>query len=607
MKKWHSKSRKILSAITAAVVLFASCSGYFVKDVSVKADTLAKKSSNIHQHSYMYNDVYKPLSNWANPVCSYLFTEGGDILTRVEKVHESDGDSIVVEQYEKADFSLKSASTIPMELSKFGGFYAGENYNYFVFGQDNPEGQDTCEVLRVVQYTKDWTRIASASVYGANTFTIFEGGSLQMCESGNTLYIRTCHEMYQSSDCLNHQSNMTICYNSSSHIITDESNVNCWGTGYVSHSFNQLIKVDGNDMVTMDHGDAYPRAFVLMKYEDAAGREMFDKRPSSVQILSFSGETGDNRTGASVGGLEASRTNYLTAYTTVDQEFPYTTVRNISVAAVSKSDFSASSLQTTQYTSFEGSGLQSASNPVLVKISENEFMLMWEIYDADAMDTVGKYFGTHTIQYVKIDGEGKPLGEVNTAEGDLSDCQPLVLGNEIMWYVTNAGTPVFYELDTTTEKLTSTYTEVPPTATPVSTDKPITKTPQPTATKKPATNSKTRRTVPVYTTNTRTTQGTTTTTVPKVKGLTAKNLKGKKMKCSWNKVQNASYYSVQIARNRSFTKERKTIEVYGTTKYTRYSLKKKKTYYVRVRAWRFQNGRYVAGKWSGVKKVKIKK
>ena len=53
MKKWHSKSRKILSAITAAVVLFASCSGYFVKDVSVKADTLAKKSSNIHQHSYI--------------------------------------------------------------------------------------------------------------------------------------------------------------------------------------------------------------------------------------------------------------------------------------------------------------------------------------------------------------------------------------------------------------------------------------------------------------------------------------------------------------------------------------------------------------------------
>ena len=27
MKKWYSKLRKILSAITAAVVLFASCSG----------------------------------------------------------------------------------------------------------------------------------------------------------------------------------------------------------------------------------------------------------------------------------------------------------------------------------------------------------------------------------------------------------------------------------------------------------------------------------------------------------------------------------------------------------------------------------------------------
>ena len=112
--------------------------------------------------------------------------------------------------------------------------------------------------------------------------------------------------------------------------------------------------------------------------------------------------------------------------------------------------------------------------------------------------------------------------------------------------------------------------------------------------------------MPVYTTNTRTTQGTTTTTVPKVTGVTVKNIRGKNIKCSWTKVQDASFYSVQIARNRSFTKGNKGIKVYGT-KYTRYSLKKKKTYYVRVRAWRFQNGRYVAGKWSGVKKVKIKK
>lgn len=96
-------------------------------------------------------------------------------------------------------------------------------------------------------------------------------------------------------------------------------------------------------------------------------------------------------------------------------------------------------------------------------------------------------------------------------------------------------------------------------------------------------------------------------TVPQVQGLSLKNQKGRKVKCSWKKVNGASFYSVQVALNRSFTKGNKGIKVFET-KYTKFSLKKKKTYYVRVRAWRYITGRgYVAGSWSGVKKVKIGK
>lgn len=95
--------------------------------------------------------------------------------------------------------------------------------------------------------------------------------------------------------------------------------------------------------------------------------------------------------------------------------------------------------------------------------------------------------------------------------------------------------------------------------------------------------------------------------VPKVQGVSVKNQKGRKIKCSWKKVNGAGYYSVQVALNRKFTKGNKGIKVYDT-KYTKYSLKKKKTYYVRVRAWKYVAGRgYVAGEWSGIKKIKIKK
>lgn len=98
-----------------------------------------------------------------------------------------------------------------------------------------------------------------------------------------------------------------------------------------------------------------------------------------------------------------------------------------------------------------------------------------------------------------------------------------------------------------------------------------------------------------------------TVIVPTVRGLSVKNQKGRKVKCSWQRVNGASHYSVQIALNRSFTKGNKGLRVTGT-KHTRYALKKKRTYYVRVQAWKYVKGRgYVAGNWSAVKKVKIRK
>ncbi len=94
-------------------------------------------------------------------------------------------------------------------------------------------------------------------------------------------------------------------------------------------------------------------------------------------------------------------------------------------------------------------------------------------------------------------------------------------------------------------------------------------------------------------------------TTPKVRGLVLKRKKGRKIKCSWKKVSGARFYSVQIALNRKFTKQNRGLKVFGT-QYTRYSLKKNKIYYVRVRAWQYISGQgFVAGKWSAVKKIKL--
>ena len=78
-----------------------------------------------------------------------------------------------------------------------------------------------------------------------------------------------------------------------------------------------------------------------------------------------------------------------------------------------------------------------------------------------------------------------------------------------------------------------------------------------------------------------------------------------KVKATWKKLTNVSGYQLQYAPNKKFKKAKsKTVK---SSSVTLKKLKKKKTYFVRVRAYKLANGKKVYGKWSSVKKVKIKK
>ncbi len=85
----------------------------------------------------------------------------------------------------------------------------------------------------------------------------------------------------------------------------------------------------------------------------------------------------------------------------------------------------------------------------------------------------------------------------------------------------------------------------------------------------------------------------------------AKNKKKKSIKVTWKKVSGASGYEVSYSLNKKFKKAKKKTTT--KTSYTIKKLKKKKTYYVRVRAYKTVNGKKLYGGWSSAKKVKIKK
>lgn len=94
--------------------------------------------------------------------------------------------------------------------------------------------------------------------------------------------------------------------------------------------------------------------------------------------------------------------------------------------------------------------------------------------------------------------------------------------------------------------------------------------------------------------------------VGKVSGVKVKKKKKGKLKITWKSTKNAYGYQVQVAKNRTFKKGKKTVICYRKA-HTFFGLKRKQKYFVRVRAYCYNDsGKKKYGSWSNVKKVAFK-
>ncbi|MBQ6539800.1 MAG: leucine-rich repeat protein, partial [Oscillospiraceae bacterium] len=375
------------------------------------------------------NDYINGL-RWPDKVRSYLVKNADGTFTRVEQAE----DKVVIEDYDSG-FKLRWKKTIAMEMPIWGGFYSGSEYNFFVFGQDNKEENDNKPVVRIVRYTKNWHRVDSAELCGANTVEPFRAGALRMTEKDSILYIHTCHKIYTLPDGLNHQTNMFIGI-SIPYMKIICANYHVGGFGYASHSFNQFILADDDYIVRLDHGDAYPRAIQISRFK---GMGVYGEED---EIIDICGMVGDNDTGISVGGFEASDTCYLTAGNSVVQEnknFDPHGTRNIFVSATDKARFNETgSTEFRWITSYKDSDSITVSNPLLTEINNNSFILMWEETDANYKSV---------LRYVYLNGSGAPVSEIYQADYPMSDCQPVVSDGKLIWYVTENSAPKFYSIN----------------------------------------------------------------------------------------------------------------------------------------------------------------
>ena len=439
--------KRLLSVLLAVLMLCSLAPGALAEDLT-PVSSWNDNAQSYHQGGWTYDwtHEYYTLLRHANPVYSYLFQQE-DGFCRVEYNWWEQPPQLIVETY-SADRTILSQKTLEMELPLFGGFFAGADANYFVFGQaqTTKTGDDSEEVIRVVKYSKDFRRLDSVSIYGNNTTVPFDASSLRMVEDDAYLYVHTGHEMYQSkNDGLNHQANLTFIVRKSDLTVTDiRSRVSNNGYGYVSHSFNQFILLDEGKLVTLDHGDAHPRAPFLCRCDaaDSDGKAVsYPKNLESVNLMTFQGVSGQNDTGANLGGLVATATHYLVAGSSVDQSLEDIDLdfeqRNVFICAVPKTSFTADSVQTYWLTRYPAGvaeeNLQRVSTPHLVALPDGRALVLWTLDD--------------TLYYQFLAANGEPTGEVKSRTGRLSDCAPTVIDGLVQWYVTERGTPSFYAID----------------------------------------------------------------------------------------------------------------------------------------------------------------
>ena len=355
--------------------------------------------------------VSRPLTGFAK---GYYIVDNGDgtVSGVVAPTAGQEGASFTVERYD-AQGAVADTKTLSMELPILGTVFSGTDYNYAAFGQKSDGMNDSQEAWRIVQYDKDWNRLGAVSLTAGETYTTepFRSAVPRMAESadGSTVALYAARTRYDG-----HQSNITFIMNTQPFSLRT-----CMGeefpSNHVSHSFGQFIQYDGDEMVTVDHGDAYPRSFVLQ----AGGREL--------ELLGIYGDIGDNVTNAIGSGFEVSDDSYLFLGCSAPQDGGSGQPWNVFLA---RADKNLSGVELTWLTD-SGETINCAR---LVKLDGNTLVALWAQGD--------------DLHYQVLDGQGARLGEEQALPGvPMPPTQPVVQDGSIRWIqAVGSGAPHLYTL-----------------------------------------------------------------------------------------------------------------------------------------------------------------
>lgn len=191
--------------------------------------------------------------------------------------------------------------------------------------------------------------------------------------------------------------------------------------------------MDGNNLIYVDHGDAYPRAVVAQTHYNFSASDWNEENVDILQqlnLINIVGNSGDNYTGTKVNGFETGTYNNIVAGVSIPHDSISTDmldscdVKNVYISLVSKDGTKSELKWLTDYKS--GGGL-SANNLRMVKISDNEFALIYQLVNKDKKST----------GFILIDSEGKVIKRKKYDIFFSCYTQPIYYNNSIVWIDSN--------------------------------------------------------------------------------------------------------------------------------------------------------------------------
>lgn len=297
------------------------------------------------------------------------------------------------------DGNLLSEQALDFELPMFGGYYAGEKYNYFVYGQSG--STDGTEIYRVVKYDKSLNRVESLSVFYEECYTVipFDAGNVSIAESGDHMVVYTARTRPDG-----HQSNIALRINTSTMTVENTYGMIAFPDVHVSHSFRQIVKYDGGQPIYVDLGDASPRAVCLQEREGIL-----------TNMLDIEGAEGNNVTDTDVSGFAITDTGYLVVGTQMRNY-----CNNIYLSYAEKGETTAQVIWLTNSTTYNYSNV---CNAKIIQVSDGIFAVMWNCFDNGG-----------SVNYVMVNGQGELLSSMKTLQvAELTQCEPILDDGQIIW------------------------------------------------------------------------------------------------------------------------------------------------------------------------------